>query len=305
MNKCQKKILVVGDVMVDQYWKGSSVRLSPEAPVPVVNVSQVETRLGGAANVALNLAHLGVNVALCGIVGADQEANLLRKKLVEAGIEDRLVVGNPNYRTIQKVRVISQNQQIVRADFESLPDEETIERISQVAIEQLSTVESVILSDYKKGALFQAGRLIDAAKKDGIRVLVDPKGNDYSSYRGATVITPNKAELAAVMGAWKSEKELIDKAQALRNAINAEKILLTRSEEGMTLFDSTGYTTFPAEAREVYDVSGAGDTAIATLAMMLTAGADWFEAVRVANYAAGVVVGRFGTSAITREDLRL
>lgn len=300
-----KRILVIGDVMLDRYWKGTSVRLSPEAPVPVVHVANIENRLGGAANVALNLARLGTKVALCGLVGTDQEANIIRKMLAEANIEDRLVVGTSSFVTIQKIRVISPNQQIVRADFEMEADTETIERVTQVATDLIKCSDTVIFSDYKKGALDRVDELIATARENNALTLIDPKGSSYVSYTGATVITPNKAELAAVMGSWKSEAELIQKAETLRSTLELDKLLLTRSEEGMTLFENGGHTHFPTEALEVFDVSGAGDTAIATLALMLTEGKDWQTAVQIANRAAGIVVSRFGTTAVTAKDLGL
>ncbi len=299
------RILVVGDVMLDRYWKGTSVRLSPEAPVPVVNVAGIENRLGGAANVALNLARLGANVTLCGLVGADPEANIIRQLIADAGIEDRLVVGTGSYVTIQKIRVISQNQQIVRADFETEATYETLDRLTREALNQIKSAKTVVFSDYKKGALVRITELLVAAHEHNALTLVDPKGNNYLPYTGASVITPNKTELAAVTGAWKSESELLQKAETLRSKLKLEKLLLTRSEEGMTLFDSEGHLNFPTEAREVFDVSGAGDTAIATLALMLTQGKDWHTAVQTANRAAGIVVGRFGTAAVTAEDLGL
>ena len=305
MPNSNNRILVVGDVMLDRYWKGTSVRLSPEAPVPVVNVAGIENRLGGAANVALNLARLGANVALCGLVGEDPEANIIRQMIADAGIEDRLVVGTGAYVTIQKIRVISQNQQIVRADFETEATNETLERLTRAALNQIKSAKTVVFSDYKKGALLRINELLVAAHEHNALTLVDPKGNNYSPYAGATVITPNKTELAAVMGSWKSESELLQKAETLRSELKLDKLLLTRSEEGMTLFDSEGYLNFPTEAREVFDVSGAGDTAIATLALMLTEGKDWRTAVQTANRAAGIVVGRFGTAAVSTEDLGL
>lgn len=298
-----KRILVAGDVMLDSYWKGSSTRLSPEAPVPVVRVGSREDRLGGAANVALNLAKLGVQPVLCGAVGADANGATVRRIVTEAGIEESLVTGT--VETIQKIRIISQNQQIVRADFESDMDETTLTRVTDRIAKVIPFVDCVIFSDYKKGALGRVDELIAVAKKHGIPVLIDPKGSDYTPYKGATVITPNKTELKAVAGSWKSETELRAKAEQLRIDLGLEKLLLTRSEEGMTLFGEEGAEHIPTVAKEVFDVSGAGDTAIAVLALMLVKGAGWKEAVETANRAAGIVVGRFGTSAVTAEDLGL
>jgi rfaE bifunctional protein kinase chain/domain len=299
------RILVVGDVMLDRYWKGTAARLSPEAPVPVVNVAGIENRLGGAANVALNLSCLGAKVALCGLVGTDPEANIIRQMIADAGIEDHLVVGTDSYVTVQKIRIIAQNQQIVRADFERQASDETLVRLTRTALNQIESARTVIFSDYKKGALGRVDELIAAARRNNALTLIDPKGSNYAPYTGATVLTPNLAELAAVMGPWKSEKELLQKAETLRSTLKLDKLLLTRSEEGMTLFESGGHTHFPTEALEVFDVSGAGDTVIATLALMLTEGKSWHDAVQTANRAAGIVVGRFGTAAVTAKDLGL
>lgn len=305
MHKSSKQIIVIGDVMLDQYWKGTSTRLSPEAPVPVVKVAGTENRLGGAANVALNLARLGAKVSLCGLVGTDQEANVIRKKLAEAGVSDHLVIGTDHFVTIKKIRVIAQNQQIVRTDFENEVTTESLDRLSETAKDLIKQADIVVFSDYKKGVLNRIADFITIARDQNAIILVDPKGNDYTPYKGATVITPNKSELTSVMGSWKSEKELINKAESLRVQLDIDKLLLTRSEEGMTLFEANGHTNFPTEALEVYDVSGAGDTAIATLALMLSHGRDWHTAVQKANQAAGIVVGRFGTAAVSVEDIGL
>lgn len=305
MHNSSKQILVIGDVMLDQYWKGISTRLSPEAPVPVVKVAGAENRLGGAANVALNLARLGAKVGLCGLVGTDQEANVIRKKLAEAGVSDHLVIGTDNFVTIKKIRIIAQNQQIVRTDFEKEVTTESLNRLSETAKDLIKQADIVIFSDYKKGVLNRVADFIAIARAQNAIILVDPKGNDYTPYKGATVITPNKSELTAVMGSWKSEEELISKAESLRLQLDLDKLLLTRSEEGMTLFEANGHTNFPTEALEVYDVSGAGDTAIATLALMLSHGQDWHTAVQKANQAAGIVVGRFGTATVSAEDIGL
>lgn len=305
MQNSSKQILVIGDVMLDQYWKGISTRLSPEAPVPVVKVSGTENRLGGAANVALNLARLGAKVVLCGLVGTDQEANVIRKKLAEAGVSDHLVIGTDNFVTIKKIRIIAQNQQIVRTDFENEVTTESLDRLSETAQILIKQADIVIFSDYKKGVLNRVADFISIARAQNAIILVDPKGTDYTPYKGATIITPNKSELTAVMGSWKSEEELISKAESLRVQLDLDKLLLTRSEEGMTLFEAKGHTNFPTEALEVYDVSGAGDTAIATLALMLSHGRDWHTAVQKANQAAGIVVGRFGTAAVSAEDIGL
>lgn len=296
-----KKILVAGDVMLDSYWKGESSRLSPEAPVPVVKIGSTDSRLGGAANVALNLIKLDCPTVLYGLVGADTEGCLIRSKLAESGIEDGLVTGSK--RTIHKIRVVAHNQQIVRADFEESADNNSIEVLTENIINFIPYTKVLLLSDYKKGALSNVKKIIDKARSIGVPVLIDPKGLDYEIYKGATVITPNKLELSAVVGPWSTEKELRQKAQGLRKKLEVSKLLLTRSEEGMTLFGDGEIINFPAQVKEVYDVSGAGDTVLAVLGLLLAQGYSWIDAVEVANEAAGIVVGRFGTAPITAKDL--
>lgn len=299
-----KKILVVGDVMIDRYWKGLSTRLSPEAPVPVVKIGDIESRLGGAANVALNLASVTGGrdkIILCGLVGNDFAGNEIRKKILDAGICDALVLGNTP--TIEKIRIIAQNQQIVRADFEQTCDEHSIDRVLDRVMSLIDDSDCVVFSDYQKGVLKHIPDFIRQANKNGLITLIDPKGNDYSIYAGATVITPNKAELAAVVGDWKSEDQLVEKAQNLRSDLNLTKLLLTRSEEGMTLFGEDEIINIPTVARDVYDVSGAGDTVIAVLASMLASNHTWIDSVNLANRAAGIVVGRFGTSTVSAKEL--
>lgn len=298
-----KKIIVVGDVMLDSYWLGVSTRLSPEAPVPIINVQEIENRLGGAANVALNLAKLGANTEICGLIGEDNSGKIILEKLSDNGINTHLELsGTP---TINKIRLISQNQQVVRADFEKKYEEYSIAKVTEKALTAVRTASVVICSDYGKGVLTNVSKMISQCRMLNIPVLIDPKGNDYKKYKGATVITPNKNELRAVVGEWSDETDLRVKAQNLRTDLQLEKLLLTRSEEGMTLFGENEIIDIPTNAREVYDVSGAGDTAIATLALMLSNGKSWKEAVMMANKAAGIVVGRFGTVAITASELQL
>ena len=297
-----KKIIVVGDVMLDSYWLGVSTRLSPEAPVPIINVQEIENRLGGAANVALNLAKLGANTEICGLIGEDNSGKIILEKLSDNGINTHLELsGTP---TINKIRLISQNQQVVRADFEKKYEEYSIAKVTEKALTAVRTASVVICSDYGKGVLTNVSKMISQCRMLNIPVLIDPKGNDYKKYKGATVITPNKNELRAVVGEWSDETDLRVKAQNLRTDLQLEKLLLTRSEEGMTLFGENEIIDIPTNAREVYDVSGAGDTAIATLALMLSNGKSWKEAVMMANKAAGIVVGRFGTVAITASELQ-
>lgn len=299
----EKVILVAGDVMLDYYWTGSVTRLSPEAPVPVVKVENQQPRLGGAANVAINLASLGSTVILSGVIGNDSAGFLLEEMASRANIDIKLTRGNS--RTIEKIRILAQNQQMIRVDFESPFDSEDIKTNEKLIARELEKANYLILSDYKKGVLENSRDLIELAKGMGKQVFVDPKGNDYDKYYGATCITPNKAELAMVVGQWNSEEDLIAKAQALRKNLKIDKILLTRSEEGMTLFEENAVTNFPAEAKEVYDVSGAGDTAIAVLVKKISEGYEWNAAVTFANKAAGIVVGRLGTAALSLNDMKI
>lgn len=296
-----KPIIVAGDVMLDHYWKGESTRLSPEAPVPVVRVDDQEPRLGGAANVALNLAKLGVEPVLCGIIGNDPAGGVIRQIAQSAGIVSPLVTSS--IRTTEKIRILAQNQQIVRVDFEEWPIPVAVREFNDCVIKLIPNSQAIIFSDYNKGSLENIQHLIQLAREFGVITLIDPKGTDYSKYRGASVITPNCSELAAVVGKWTSESDLVNRAMTLRKELGLEKLLLTRSEDGMTLFEEDAITNFKAQALEVFDVSGAGDTAIAVLACMLSEGKGWHDAVKIANKAAGIVVGRLGTSSITREDL--
>lgn len=297
-----RRVLVVGDVMLDRYWHGAVERISPEAPVPVVRVQREEERLGGAANVALNARTLGANATLLTVVGQDEPAKRLRELLHEHGIATVLRDDKQLY-TIVKLRVIGRAQQLIRIDFENEPDHEVLGQMLDAFAEQLPHHDVVLFSDYGKGGLAHIPRMIELARAAGKPVLIDPKGSDYRRYAGASVITPNRSELAQVVGAWRSEAELRDKVEALRADIGAAAVLLTRSEEGMTLFDDAGVTHEPARAREVFDVTGAGDTVIATLAVLLAAGVPLADAMRLANKAGGVVVGKFGTATVSYDEL--
>jgi rfaE bifunctional protein kinase chain/domain len=295
-------VLVVGDVMLDRYWFGEVSRISPEAPVPVVLVREEDERLGGAANVAWNCKALGARTRLLTVIGRDEPgerlAALLQKKDIEASLHrDRA------YSTTQKLRVIGRKQQLLRIDFEKPPSTEVLAAKLEEFKGALSACDAVILSDYGKGGLEHIEDMIRAARKARKRVLVDPKGDDYARYKGSSIITPNVSELRDVVGRWKDEKDLRKRAQALRAKLGLEALLLTRGEEGMTLFRSHNTVTIKAEAREVFDVTGAGDTVIAALAVMLAAGAGLEAAVRLANRAAGIVVGKLGTAAATRREL--
>ena len=298
----RSRVLVVGDAMLDRYWFGAVDRISPEAPVPVVRVTREEERLGGAANVALNVKTLGAQATLLTVVGDDEPARKLRQLLEREGVSALLGL-DPKLCTIVKLRVIGRAQQLIRVDFENQPDHEVLASMLADYERVLPDHDAVLFSDYGKGGLTHIPQMIELARKLNKPVLVDPKGSDYSRYAGATVITPNRAELAQVIGAWSSEAQLLERVQALRNAHRLDGLLLTRSEEGMSLFDQAGHMQVPAQAREVFDVTGAGDTVIAALAAMLASGASLREAMPVANRAGGIVVAKFGTASVSYEEL--
>lgn len=298
----QARVLVVGDAMLDRYWFGAVDRISPEAPVPVVRVTREEERLGGAANVALNVKTLGAQATLLTVVGDDEPARKLRQLLEQQGV-NALLGSDPQLYTIVKLRVIGRSQQLLRVDFENQPDHEILAALLGDYERVLPGHDAVLFSDYGKGGLTHIPRMIELARTAGKPVLIDPKGSDYSRYAGATVITPNRAELAQVIGSWTSEAQLHERAQALRRAHRIDALVLTRSEDGMSLFDDAGHVQVPAQAREVFDVTGAGDTVIATLAAMLGAGLTLREAMPIANRAGGIVVGKFGTASVGFEEL--
>ena len=288
--------------MLDRYWFGAVERISPEAPVPVVRVEREEERLGGAANVALNVQTLGARATLLTVVGDDEPAKRLRALLEQHGVA-ALLGSDPKLFTIVKLRVIGRAQQLIRIDFESQPDHEVLASMLADYERALPQHGAVLFSDYGKGGLAHIPTMIATARAQGKPVLVDPKGSDYTRYAGATVVTPNRAELAQVIGAWSSEAQLVERAQNLRCELQLEALLLTRSEEGMSLFDAAGSAHVPAEAREVFDVTGAGDTVIAALAAMLAAGLSLRQAMPIANRAGSVVVGKFGTASVSYDEL--
>jgi len=296
------KILVVGDVMLDRYWFGDTERISPEAPVPVVAIKTVDERLGGAANVARNGASLGAQFSLLGFIGDDEPGRQVLSMLKKQKIHSLLQV-DPTLPTIVKLRVVARQQQLIRLDFEEEPKLNTLMSKFRVFEEALPEAKAVIFSDYGKGALKHITKMIELAKASGKIVLVDPKGSDYTKYTGATVITPNRSELRQVIGQWSSETDLANKTQTLRESLRLEAILLTRSEEGMTLFRKDSIIHVQAQAREVFDVSGAGDTVISILAVALAAGWDWQFAMALANRAGGIVVGKLGTATVSWEEL--
>lgn len=300
----QARVLVAGDVMLDRYWHGPTGRISPEAPVPVVRVTDTEDRPGGAANVALNMAALGARAELVGVTGADEAARVLDERLVAAGIGCHFQQAD-GLPTITKLRVISRQQQLLRMDFEEsfacVPAEPFTAQVTGL----LPECGALVLSDYKKGALRDCQALIAAARAAGVPVLVDPKGTDFSAYRGATLLTPNLGEFEAVVGPVDSEQTLVEKGHALIADLALDALLVTRGEHGMTLI-RPGAPEFhlPARAREVFDVTGAGDTVISTLAVALAAGSDLQDAVALANIAASIVVAKLGTAVVSAPELR-
>lgn len=301
----QAQVLVVGDVMLDRYWHGGTSRISPEAPVPVVKVGQTEDRPGGAANVALNIAALGAGVSLTGLVGKDEAAVALAETLSAAQVHSdfQVVASHP---TITKLRVISRHQQLIRMDFEDSFSAENALSLSTKARQLLQAgVGALVLSDYAKGALDDPQPLIQAARSAGIPVLVDPKGSDFSRYNGATLLTPNLHEFETIVGPCANEEELVNKGEQLTLEHQLQALLVTRGEQGMTLLrPNKPELHLPARAREVFDVTGAGDTVISVLAASLAAGEPLPQAVALANLAASIVVAKLGTAAISAPELR-
>jgi len=298
----QASVLVVGDVMLDRYWYGAVDRISPEAPVPVVRITREENRLGGCANVAYNVVSLGAQASLLSVVGDDDASHLLEELVAKTGIAPHLG-RDSQLKTTVKLRIIGRQQQLLRVDFENTPQTEVLASQTDQFMTLLDSHHLVLFSDYGKGGLAHVTQMISAARAAGKAVLIDPKGSDYSCYSGATCITPNRAELEQVIGKWTSEAELNHKAHVLRETLQLDALLLTRSEEGMTLFDVQGELHVSAQAREVFDVTGAGDTVIATLAALVAAGLSLRDAMPLANKAGGVVVGKFGTATVSYQEL--
>ncbi|WP_196140043.1 bifunctional D-glycero-beta-D-manno-heptose-7-phosphate kinase/D-glycero-beta-D-manno-heptose 1-phosphate adenylyltransferase HldE [Aliikangiella sp. G2MR2-5] len=297
-------VLVVGDLMLDRYWYGGSTRLSPEAPVQVVNVGNVEERPGGAGNVALNIASLGGKVSLVGITGKDEAAEQLKTGLTGANVscDFESIADLP---TITKLRVISRQQQLIRMDFEEKFNGRGVFGIAEKTKRHIKQAGALVLSDYAKGTLEDVQRLIEIGKAQNIPILVDPKGSDFSRYKGATIVSPNLSEFEAVVGHCRDEKSLVEKGQALLKQHYWEALLITRGEKGMTLLrEGKPELHLPAMAREVFDVTGAGDTVIATLACALAAGSEIEDAVALANIAAGIVVLKLGTATVSRHEIR-
>jgi len=297
------RLLVVGDVMLDRYWFGDTGRISPEAPVPVVQVEKIDERLGGAANVARNASALGAQTTILGVVGEDEAGKRVEQLLLESGVQSQLQTDG-NVPTTVKLRVIARQQQLIRLDFEEAPSQISLDAKLKRFKSLLPNIDIVILSDYGKGALEQVSAMIELANASKKLVLVDPKGDAYDKYKGATVLTPNRSELRQVVGQWSSEDDLTLRAQSLRKNLGLGALLLTRSEEGMTLFTDKGTEHVRAQAREVIDVSGAGDTVIAALAVAMGAGWSLERAMALANRAGGIVVGKLGTATVSAEELQ-
>jgi D-beta-D-heptose 7-phosphate kinase/D-beta-D-heptose 1-phosphate adenosyltransferase len=298
------KVLVVGDLMLDRYWHGDTSRISPEAPVPVVHVGDTEERAGGAGNVAVNITALGGNATVVGLTGDDEAANSLQRRLQAARVQcefERLA----GYATVTKLRIISRHQQLIRLDFEDGFCGYDSKGLLSRYTGSVTQHDVVVLSDYSKGCLQATQEMIQAARKAGKPVLVDPKGADFDKYRGATLLTPNLSEFEAVVGPCADDDELAQKGDALCQRLELEALLITRSERGMTLIQAGKPPVhLPTKAREVFDVTGAGDTVISVLAAALAAGDDYVEAMVLANIAAGVVVGKLGTATASVAEIQ-
>jgi rfaE bifunctional protein kinase chain/domain len=296
------RVLVVGDAMLDRYIYGSVDRISPEAPVPVVRVTHEEERIGAAANVAYNVVTLGAQASLLTVVGDDEASRKLEALVARTGIKPHFG-RDAQLQTTVKLRVIGRQQQLLRLDFENTPKNEVLASQSAAFAELMPLHDAVLFSDYGKGGLAHVASMISAARACGKAVLIDPKGTDYSRYSGASIITPNRTEVQQVIGLWRDEADLQSRAQNLRVKLGLDALLLTRSEEGMTLFDADGQLHVGTESREVFDVTGAGDTVIATMAGLMAAGLSAREAMPLANRAGGIVVAKFGTATVSYEEL--
>lgn len=300
----QAKILVVGDLMLDRYWHGPTSRISPEAPVPVVKIEESEERAGGAGNVALNIAALNGTPALVGLTGQDEPARILKQRLTHHGVDCQFVELE-NCTTITKLRILSRHQQLIRLDFEDGFHPDSCQSLLQAYQQQLEACDVVLFSDYQKGTLRELPELIALARAQGKQIVIDPKGTDFSIYRGATLLTPNLSEFEAIAGHCETDEQLVEKAEQLRQQLELDALLITRSEKGMTLIRSAEPAVhLPTRAREVFDVTGAGDTVIATLAASVASGLSLVDATKLANLAASVVVGKVGTATVTVHELR-
>lgn len=296
------RVLVVGDVMLDRYWSGKAARISPEAPVPVVQVKTIEDRVGGAGNVALNIAKLGGKVTLLGVVGDDEEGRIVKRLLEAAGVVCELIV-EKSTRSICKLRIVAQHQQLIRIDFEETPIEFAQSEMELRLSEHLPKNDVVVFSDYGKGTLSHVQQHIHQAKQLAVKVLVDPKGMDYQRYTQADLITPNLSEFQAVMGSVHNEAQLIEKGRELINKHQIPNLLVTRGEAGMTMIQEDQIHSMSAQAKDVFDVTGAGDTVIAVLAACVAIGMEWYDAMYLGNLAGGIVVGKLGTSTVSIAEL--
>ncbi len=299
------RVLVVGDLMLDRYWHGPTSRISPEAPVPVVHVSEIEERPGGAGNVALNIAVLGGHSTVLGLTGDDDAANALEKSLQAAGVNTHFI-RLKNNATVTKLRVMSRHQQLIRLDFEDGFIGQDLSAMEAEFGKLLAEHDVVVCSDYGKGCLRNVQSLIALCRQKNIPILIDPKGSDFSKYAGASLITPNLSEFEAVVGPCVNDAELAAKGEQLREQHQLGALLVTRSEHGMSLIEgSKSVTHLPTRARDVFDVTGAGDTVISTLAAALAAGQDLPQSTALANFAAGLVVAKSGTASVTVDELQL
>lgn len=296
------RVLVVGDVMLDRYWFGDVSRISPEAPVPIAKIDHIDQRAGGAANVARNIVALGGQAVLLSVIGDDEAGDQLQQLMQHNQVQTHFL-RDKTIATTVKLRVVARNQQLIRLDFEDAPTHEVLNSVTRQYRDLLVDCDVVILSDYGKGGLTHVTTMIEWARQAGKPVLIDPKGDDYEKYAGATLLTPNRAELRQVTGSWQDEVALTEKAQSLREHLGLQALLLTRSEEGMTLFREGEPHHQPTQAREVFDVSGAGDTVIGAMGLAMAAGLDLPAAMRLANAAAGVVVAKLGTAVCSFDEL--
>lgn len=296
------RVLVVGDVMLDRYWFGDVSRISPEAPVPIAKIDHIDQRAGGAANVARNIVALGGQAVLLSVIGDDEAGDQLQQLMQHNQVQTHFL-RDKTIATTVKLRVVARNQQLIRLDFEDAPTHEVLNSVTRQYRDLLVDCDVVILSDYGKGGLTHVTTMIEWAQQAGKPVLIDPKGDDYEKYAGATLLTPNRAELRQVTGSWQDEVALTEKAQSLREHLGLQALLLTRSEEGMTLFREGEPHHQPTQAREVFDVSGAGDTVIGAMGLAMAAGLDLPAAMRLANAAAGVVVAKLGTAVCSFDEL--
>jgi len=298
-----QRILVVGDLMLDRYWSGSVTRISPEAPVPIVAVDSVNECIGGAGNVAANIRSIGAQCCLLSIVGDDASGRLLDSLLADSGVDRHLHIDTEN-RTTEKLRVVSLNQQLIRVDFEGTPNVSLTERVLDDYERLLKGVSVVVVSDYGKGGLSNVPKIISLARKHTIPVVVDPKGTDFSDYRDATIVTPNTLEFIQSVGNCQSAEEFSKKAYSLIETLSLQGLLVTRGPKGMTLYAEDGTCiNQSSKAKQVYDVSGAGDTVVAAIAVFLACGMGWREILGYANSAAGLVVGKFGTATVTLPEI--